>query len=184
MSERRIIYDALAELLTYPGQDYLQRAEECRRAVPRELAPLLEDFVQRMRGLSEEELQELFTQTFDLNPLCSLELGWHLFGENYERGLLLVRMRQELRRQGLEESTELPDHLTHVLRLMGRMQTEKAADFAVACVVPVLDKMLAAFAGKNSPFENLLQAARRLIVLEHPFLPEQPQDQPLLRVLA
>src|SRR6266568_3182701 len=56
--------------------------------------------------------QELYVQTFEFNPACTLELGWHLFGENYERGEFLVRMREQLRRHGIAESNELPDHLT------------------------------------------------------------------------
>jgi len=34
--------------------------------------------------------------TFDINPACALEVGWHLFGEDYMRGQFLVRMREEL----------------------------------------------------------------------------------------
>jgi len=179
------IYNVLVALLTYPEADYPQRIEASVQVAPEPCREQLEAFAARMQGLRTDQLQELFTQTFDLNPMCSLELGWHLFGENYERGLLLVRVRQELRRHGLEESTELPDHLTHVLRLVERMEHETAADFVAACVLPALEKMLQALRDKENPFENVLLAVRNLL---HSQFPEMPltttETGPLLKVLA
>jgi nitrate reductase delta subunit len=179
------IYSALVALLTYPEAGYPQRIEASVQVAPQECRGQLEQFALQMRGLATDELQELFTRTFDLNPMCSLELGWHLFGENYERGLLMVRVREELRRHELEESTELPDHLTHVLRLVERMEHENAADFVAACVLPALEKMLQAMRGKQNPFENVLLAVEALLHCKFPEIPlTAPETEPLLKVLA
>jgi nitrate reductase molybdenum cofactor assembly chaperone NarJ/NarW len=179
------IYDALVALLTYPEADYPQRIEASVQVAPQQCREQLQQFAVQMQGLRTDQLQELFTQTFDLNPMCSLELGWHLFGENYERGLLLVRVREELRRHGLAESTELPDHLTHVLRLVERMEHETAADFVAACVLPSLEKMLQALHGKENPFEHVLLAVRSLLHSQFPEIPfTAPESEPLLRVLV
>lgn len=168
MTEAAHLYDLLAGLFRYPDGKYGRRIEICRQAfleAEPEVAALLAEFAARTQELSTEEREELFTSTFDLNPVCTLDLGWHLFGEEFARGRFLVWMREELRRQGLEESTELPDHLTHVLAVLGRMETQPAAEFAAACVLPALEKMLAALAGKNNPYEKLLQAVARLVTL-------------------
>jgi nitrate reductase delta subunit len=178
------VYNALVALLTYPEADYPQRIEASVHVVPEECRGFLEQFAVQMRGRETDELQELFTQTFDLNPMCSLELGWHLFGENYERGQLLVRVREELRRHRLKESTELPDHLTHVLQLVERMEHETAADFVAACVLPAVEKMLQALRGKENPFENVLLAVRSLLRSQFPEMPLVPETEPLLKVLA
>jgi len=178
-------YDAFAGLLTYPESDYSEQIGACLRLAPPECREELRQFSIAVEKLATDELQELFTRSFDLNPVCSLELGWHLFGENYERGLLLVRMREELRRHGVEESSELPDHLAHVLRLIGRMESEPAADFVGACVLPALEKMLQAIGEKRNPFEHVLQAARTLL---HGTFPDVSLvcsgSEPLLRVLV
>jgi hypothetical protein len=46
-----------------------------------------------------------------------------------------------MRELGLEESGELPDHLTHVLRLLGRAEDATARELAASCVLPALEKM-------------------------------------------
>jgi len=179
------IYDALAGLLTYPEVDYPRRIEAILRLAPAECREDLERFSRLVRDLATDPMQELFTRTFDLNPVCSLELGWHLFGENYERGLLLVRMREELRRYRLGESSELPDHLTHVLRLVAQMEQERARDFVAACVLPALEKMLQAMRGKDNPFEYVLVATRNLLHSDFAeLLLVSAEDEPLLKVLS
>ena len=160
------LHDALAGLLTYPDADYRLRLDECRHdlsdCVP-EAASLLGQFIEQIAGLSVEELEELYTHTFDLNPVASLEVGWHLFGENYSRGEFLVLMRQQMRRLGVEETTELPDHLTLVLRTLARMPTREADRFTSRYVLPALEKMLAGLGGKNSPYRFVLEAIRSVL---------------------
>ncbi len=153
----------LARLLEYPAEGYSELAERAAgvaRHTDPEAADYLRTFCSAIRGLSMERLQELFIQTFDLNPMCVLEVGWQLFGDEYKRGEFLVKMRGELRKHDLPESGELPDHLTHVLPLLARMDPEEAAQFASLFVLPALEKMLAALNGKQNPFENVLLAVR------------------------
>ena len=169
--EAATIYDLLAGLLEYPGDDYRERLARCAQALAAaqpDAAAVLEEFARGIENLSTEQLQELFTRTFDLDPVCSLEVGWHLFGENYERGEFLVKMRQQLRRFGLRESVELPDHLTHVLAVLGRMEPEEADEFANACAYPALDKMRAGWQEKANSFAKVLESAARLMEARHP----------------
>ncbi len=159
------IYDLTAGLFFYPGTDYREQIERCRQEFAAAL-PQAEDFLiafaDAIGKLAPEEVEELFTRTFELNPMCALEIGWHLFGENYSRGEFLVQMRQALRQHGLPESTELPDHLGHVLAVLGRLGQAESGLFAERYVLPALDKMLAGLTDKDNPYENLLKAVRRL----------------------
>ncbi|MGA3292948.1 MAG: nitrate reductase molybdenum cofactor assembly chaperone [Candidatus Acidiferrales bacterium] len=180
-------FDLLASLVGYPGEQYLSKAVLCLEVLAEsdpEAAVALGEFLEQTRSFSVEGLQELYAATFDLDPACSLEVGWHLFGENYERGEFLVKMRGELRRLGVAESTELPDHLAHALAALGHMEPQEAADFATACLFPALDKMRAALKGKSNPFENVLLAAG--FVLEHRYPrpdPETVPAEPAFRIL-
>ncbi len=157
---------ALAYALAYPVDGYDERLAEALAAVRRgapEAAERLAAFCDAVRPLTPQQREELYTRTFDINPVCSLEIGWQLFGEEYHRGALLVRLRSELRRHGIEESTELPDHLTHVLPLLDRMSPAEAQSFASCCVIPAVDKMLVAFEGAQNPYGDALLAVGLLL---------------------
>jgi nitrate reductase assembly molybdenum cofactor insertion protein NarJ len=158
---------ALGRLLAYPLEDFPRDLDAALEATGRfspEAAAPLEAFAAAVRPLTPDEREELFTRTFDINPIGALEIGWHLFGEDYHRGALLVRLRTELRRHGIEEAGELPDHLTRVLALLDCMEADEAGEFARACVLPALDKMLAGFQGKENPYERLLHSATVVLV--------------------
>lgn len=164
--EPTLLWDRLAALFRYPGQDYLEVARRCYHAaaeVAPEAAARLAPFLDRLRDLSTEARQELYTATFDLNPACAPEVGWHLFGENYERGAFLVKMHRQLERFGLPDAGELPDHLSLALAVLGRMPAEEAEEFATACLLPALGKMRLSLAGKDNPFEAVLEAITLLL---------------------
>lgn len=169
---------ALAVALTYPDACFAQRLDETIAYVQTtapEAATLLTRFRAATETLSPEGREELYTRTFDINPTCSLEIGWHLFGEDYYRGAMLVRLRAELRRHGMQESSELPDHLEYVLPLLDRMAPDEAQAFADACVIPALDKMLIAFEGSDNPYGDAMMAVA--MFLKQRFVPARAGDQ-------
>ena len=152
---------ALSLLLRYPERHYREQIARCAATLKdrdTEAALHVGRFVNKISGMTVERLQELFTQSFDLSPLCSLEVGWHLYGEEYARGNFLVAMRGLLRDHGIEESTELPDHLTHLLPLLDRLSGDERSDFMERFLTPALTKMLRAFDGKDSPWVEVLRA--------------------------
>ncbi|HNR32518.1 MAG TPA: hypothetical protein PKI11_16635 [Candidatus Hydrogenedentes bacterium] len=154
------LLDALAGVLAYPEAGWRARLESCRdraRRISCAGVALLEQFCEATQGNTRTDLEERYINTFDLNPACTLDLGWHLFGEDYNRGLYLVKLRRELRIHGIAETQELPDHLTQALRLLGRMDAAGATDFAASCVMPALEKTIGALPADN-PYRGLLEA--------------------------
>lgn len=153
-------YTTIAELLAYPDGAFCRRLAHCRELLGKgdpQAAAHLADFDAAAHNAALTDLEELYTRTFDFNPQSALEIGWHLFGADSNRGALLVRLREELARHGIQESCELPDHLTHVLPLVDRMSPEEATRFTRACVIPAVEKMLAGLEGKQNPYESLLR---------------------------
>ncbi|MBM4177102.1 MAG: hypothetical protein FJ213_13170 [Ignavibacteria bacterium] len=176
------IFDSLSKLIRYPSEDYHKLLNEFKINLlnlksendAEQAFRLSEDTIEKINenfelfyssviNLCREELEELYTQTFDINPVSSLEIGWHLFGETYERGSFLVKMRETLRELAVEESADLPDHITHVLLALGRMEKEEQTEFSEMFIVPALNKILDTFEGKNNPYESLLNIIGMLI---------------------
>jgi nitrate reductase delta subunit len=155
------IYDLLAATLIYPNGGFEETLEQCERAVATadsDFGAQLRDWVERMRGLSPQEREEVYARTFDMSPKCTLELGWHVFGETYDRGTFLVWMRGQLRRFSLAESTDLPDHARHVLPVLGRMESEDADKFSQACVQPAMETICEGLDKTDSPYEPFIGA--------------------------
>ena len=138
------LHDALAELFEYPREGHAARtrglvariAAEVPEAAP-DLAPLARFAEERPLG----ECEELYVRTFDANAERALEVGWQVFGEQYERGAFLVDLRGRMRALGVAETTELPDHLTQVLRLLGRMDEDDARTLVARAVTPSLKRV-------------------------------------------
>lgn len=186
--ELKNIYAQLAALFEYPGEGYVERVRDCAAAMgaePPEAQSLFAQFLREIDGLSVDDLEELFTRTFDLNPACTLEIGWQLYGEDYRRGEFLVKMRQGLREKGLPESAELPDHLTHALALLGRLETDEADEFAGRFLLPALDKMLASWKKNRNAYAALVESSYLLLKERFAYQPERrPVRAPELVVLA
>lgn len=165
MQRRDLQYDTLAVLLNYPGEtlhEEIDRCRECFADEAPEMARRIGAFRENVAGKSLPDLEERYTRTFDLNPLCTLDTGWQLFGEEYNRGLYMVRIRQEMRRFDVPETSELPDHLTNVLRVLGRMNEEDAADFAISCVIPAVKKIVNGLK-KDKSYRPLVQGIAELL---------------------
>ncbi|MDP6410196.1 MAG: molecular chaperone TorD family protein [Planctomycetota bacterium] len=166
------VHDALACLLTYPGEAggverYTAAVAVVGRACP-ESAEELRGFLEGIATLDGGRLEELYTRTFDNVADRSLEVGWQLFGENYARGVLMVRFRALMREHGITEQTELPDHLTHVLAVLGRVPDKLASALAAGQVHQAVEKIHENLATIESPWVGVLGATLRVLELHSP----------------
>lgn len=157
---------ALAALMVYPDHEYGRHVTAGLAAVgladPAAAEPLAA-FAEWVGPAPTTLLQEQFIHTFDFNPACALEVGWHLYGENYERGAFLIRIRQDLREHGIPETSELPDHLTHLLALVARFDPSRARALVADALAPAIRKMRNALEGGESPFNDLLASLQILL---------------------
>lgn len=180
----RPAFDALAQLFEYPQSDPVELVQtaivELAAVDPRLAQPLvaLRRELQEVPG--DERLylaQERFVRTFELNPVCALEVGWQIWGEQYARGTFLVRMRELVRDAGLVEGTELPDHLSMVLRVIPRAPEPRATKLARTFTLKALTGMREKLPATGDTFVAPLEAAIRLIEAAFP-AGDEDQESP------
>lgn len=154
-------YENLADLIEYPDTDW-------NSTVAASTADnILGEFRSRIATLSLSEAQELYTRTFDLNPICALEIGYHLFGENYKRGEFLANLRETEAPFDLGQEHQLPDYLPVLLRLLIKLKDEDLRSSLISeCLIPALDKMLTSLKESDNPYRFLLEALRTTLQSE------------------
>lgn len=149
----------MAALVAYPTEGLQSRVEwlltQLETVVPESIAQL-QTFKAQVERVALPQLEEAYTHTFDFDPDCSLDLGWHLFGEQYGRGDFLVKMRDLLTQTGLPESHELPDHLTHVLQAYGKLDWDQGHAFSKDYILPSLKKLSLGVTQKSTDYAPLV----------------------------
>jgi len=161
-------YEHLARLFDYPSWDYpswVQGAYDVLAGRYVVAAAEIAAFAQALPTENEgplspealDEVQELFTRTFDVQAITTLGVGYVMFGDDYKRGEVLVNLSRELRQAGVDPGDELPDHLPNVLRLMARWEDrDLAAEFAAEILRPALERMIAEFEPRRMDERNRL----------------------------
>lgn len=117
-------YNALAALFEHPGPSYeadVVRAIEMVEADYPQAAAALREFQRLLPTGDPLALEELFTRTFDVQPITSLDVGYTLFGEDYKRGALLANLSREHTNAKNDCGAELADNLANVMRLLPKM---------------------------------------------------------------
>ncbi len=173
---------SLARLFRYPTAETCSAVERLYVVLQHEIplaAKEIARFGEQTERLSIEQFEETYTKTFEINSKCAPEIGWHLFGEEFTRGMLLVRMREELARYGIPETTELPDHISHALLLVAQMPRAEADRFVPACIFPALLKMRQSAERMGSPYLHVIGCLEEILRHEWgPLLTEQ-DDEPV-----
>lgn len=171
------VLESFGEVLAYPRDGYRARVEECEDLLTVAGSPAataVRSFSRATADLDETGIAELYTRTFDLNPVCTPEVGWHIYGEQYRRGRFLVQARDLLQAVGVEERGELPDHLMSLLPAIGRLDADDASRFAGTYLVPAVDKMLSGLEDKANPYEQILRAIQ-IVLRSFACEPDRPQ---------
>lgn len=166
-----MIYDALATVLRYPEGDYHRAVLAASEDFPEELA----DFAELASSSTHVDLEDLYIRTFDIQAICFLEVGYVLFGEDYKRGHLLVKLHDVLKEFGVDPRGELADHLPTLLELLPRLRAIRpleAEAIVEKLILPALGKMLQGFADKGNVFSGPIQAVHSLLHRDYPHCAE------------
>jgi nitrate reductase molybdenum cofactor assembly chaperone NarJ/NarW len=130
MSERtrRLCYQAVSQLLDYPGDALTDRLPLLRGgvdALPRDLSTPLVPLVEHLETTELTAAQADYVETFDLRRRCSLYLTYYAYGDTRKRGQALLAFKHAYRSAGMVlEDGELPDHLCVVLEFAATADVE------------------------------------------------------------
>lgn len=151
------IYSSFAEILDYPARNTLQeRVREIGLQSP-EIRAHVNAFQNAIEAKSVGELQEAYVNAFDLRPDCTPNLGYHLFGDDGRRGLFLAELKERMLACGIELGSELPDHVSLILRYIDRVEEERGP-MVEDCMLPALTRIAAILDETESPYRHALRA--------------------------
>jgi nitrate reductase delta subunit len=155
-------YSLFAEVLDYPGLELSRRVAElaCELTVQLPQAEeLVKSFQQSYESLGTAKLQEIYTTTFDMQPDCTPNLGYHLFGEDQRRGVFLAKLNELYQEAKVDTGNELPDHVCFLLRYLATgLGTEETTDIITDCLLPAVSKIAHSVEGPSNPYRGVLDA--------------------------
>lgn len=143
-------YNSLSDLFRYPDTDFESVLNANMDALQEDYPKATEElkiFADYILPLTLEAHQELYTKTFDVQPICYLDLGYVIFKEDYKRGAFLVKMQEEQNKIDNDCGTELPDNISNIFTLMYRSEDPALIDeLAVKVLIPGIKIMISEFA--------------------------------------
>ncbi|MBP1685698.1 MAG: narX 2 [Deltaproteobacteria bacterium] len=156
-----------ATLLSYPTGDVPQSTAACAallREVRPEAAASLDRFADFLKEHAATRIEEVYTATFDLQPVCYPYVGYQLCGESQQRGMFLIKLQQLYRQHDFAAGVELPDHLSTVLRFVGHVSDPICRQEIIQDALrPALDNILKDLDAEDQPYADLLKALQSFL---------------------
>ncbi len=142
-------YTQLSKVFRYPDPDFVGDVNDLQQflnAYDVEIGNEFKPFSGFVEDASLSELEEVFTRSFDVQAITTLDIGYILFGDDYKRAELLVNLNREHVEAKVNCGDELPDHLVNILKLLPEMEDKSIVpDLVSKLLQPALRKMIAEF---------------------------------------
>jgi len=160
--------DAVACCLEYPDAHTARQARLGANALASDY-PLLSAALWSLAVYLERtppgRAEERYTSLFDVNPVCTLHVGYHVFGDTYPRGEFLAALCAELRTAGVPTNGDLADFLPTLLRLLDRLaEPEDRRSLRQIALLPAVRRMAEALAASKDPWSGILRALPEILV--------------------
>jgi len=178
----RDLLECYAEIIDYPRPNLLDKVRRCvdgLRTVHQESATLMQEFQRFVEQNAQGNVEELYTSTFEMQGNCCLYAGHYIFGEDFRRSLLMVKLKEYYRDTGFSAGKELPDHLAVMLNFIaGAGDRPECGDLLADCMIPALTAMLGKFTSKNHPYKWVLQSLLMILQEHQKRFPARPSSKP------
>lgn len=156
--DEKTVYGAFADLVKYPHEDIKGLTRELidtlrvEPSYPQEVVEELRRFQQRISDMPLDDIQGIYSYTFEFSADQTLDLGHHLY-EGFKRSNNLVHIKEMYRAHGFPfdavSKGELPDNLPIVLEFLAMVKDEETKkEFREGFLIKALEKL-----GKN--LENM-----------------------------
>ena len=143
------IYYYLAELLFYPDESLPKKVNKTIQLLENynyKATSYVKKFSEFINNSSLTQQEEIFTRSFDVQAITTIDIGYVLFGDDYKRGELLVNLNREHKDADNDCGSELSDHLSNLLRLLPKMKDIVIRNELVnKIIIPALKKIIAEF---------------------------------------
>ena len=152
-------YIDIASLFDYPNEEYYNHLKVVKNILANSYPDALKELKEFETLIPKDiyKLQELYTKSFEVQAITSLEIGYLLYGDDYTRGEVMVGLSQEHKAVNNECGSELSDHLANVLRLIGKMKHRDTIEELVKLMVaPAVENMLKEFVPSSIENKNKL----------------------------
>jgi len=160
------LYESLSEVLLYPEEDFVNRVDQCCQVLEQtyanELAHLV-PFRDAVHGAALEKWQERYIQTFDVQAVCCLDVGYSLFGEDYKRGQFMAELKTLQNKHQVDCGVEMPDFLPNILKLLTKIDYDTASQLCTVIVIPGLEKMQKSFSENENPYQKPIQVILNIL---------------------
>ena len=168
------LYSQFAVILEYPKENIKGVTKGCIKLLEDapQYSPLareqMEAFLEKVEGMSLDDLQGIFSYTCEMAADTTLELGYYLF-EGFKRTNNLVNIKEMYKDQEFpfEEIAkgELPDRLPIVLRFLDHCEPEDLKkDFRESFVFMGLEKLKKNFDKRpDNPYSNVINALLEVV---------------------
>ncbi len=138
----------ISGLLNYPDESLLRWLPEFKQVLNEIESVSVRNKYDQILSYFEQtpliQLQEQYTETFDLNPSNCMNLTYHRWGNTDKRGSALVHLEEIYLKAGFERtSSELPDFLPLVLEFIS-----ERTDVARSEIIPIYGTVVETLAEK------------------------------------
>jgi len=178
------LFGLFANLFEYPTPALSQQAHACvdaLAAVDSIAVELFRSFDLQIEQIPLERMEEIYTSTFDMQPVCYPYIGYQLFGESYKRGAFMAQLNhaygEAYGAATFSTGNELPDHVAVVLRFLAieGANDEFKQTLLSEGLIPTLEKMANPFQkddqtvkpiGGGNPYAALVSALLHVLKIE------------------
>lgn len=163
-------FQDIANIFEYPLNDFNKGVNDVQTLLndkyPDAGAELV-SFTHYANNTALDQKQEIYTRTFDVQAITTMDCGYLIFGDDYKRGELLSNLNREHINSNNELYNQMADHIPNLLRLLPKLNDKELAEDLVSQIIkPALRKITGEFDPERIKRKNELYKKHHQTLIE------------------